>query len=375
MMDFDPLGQLAAQLRLRKRPVFIVGRFRSGTTALWNLLRQSPGTFAIYEPLHDVLPAHLNEEGPADPSHRGVEDYFRELREQRVAVLRHFRAEFGATRLFLAGGEAHPELLTYLKVLLGLAGARVPVLKCVRMDFRLAWLRRNFPHAAIIYLHRNPREQWLSMAAREDPKLRDTRWLSVYQSNAFAANLLLSLPEVMESPSQHPYERAYYLWRISQALGEKYANLNVNFDADLLTGDPNLFIRLAELTGVTIPPEVLAASLCREIPPRAQAPTEKAAMAKMEQRCEAVLERRGLLQAIQNGAIETAWPQAQDLSRDHIREAIDCLSLACSREQGRGMETLAQTREVLRVALNQVAELQDQVEQLRAPRVDAPKQN
>jgi len=369
MINLPLLHQLADRLRLnRKRPVFIVGRFRSGTTALWNILRRSDEAFALYEPLHDSLNTHLEHPAAPDATHRGVTDYFHEYRAHREEILPLYRMEFGATRLALSAKDSYPELKTYLAALIDLAGEKVPVLKCVRLDYRLAWLRRHFPQALIIYLVRNPREQWISMAAKDNADLKVPRWMSVYQSSAFAANLMFVLPEIMGGEDQHAYERAYYLWRISQVVGQKYADLYVDFDREFLAADPALFARLASQTGVPIPPQVIEECLHRDIPRRSSREDINIPFAKIEQRCEAVLERRGLLKAIQAGILNSHWPLASDLTPAQITEAVNSLSLASSREQQHTLEVdaaLAQTRLTLQQAQTHVTTMQAELDHLR----------
>jgi hypothetical protein len=350
----------------RRRPVFITGRFRSGTTALWNILRQEPTVFGVYEPMHDNLREHLVNELPTDPSHHGVTDYFRELRPHREEVLAYYRPEFGTCRLALAAGDAHPELKAYLDFLIQLAGKSTPVLKFVRMDYRLPWLRRNFPDAVIVHIHRQPRAQWRSMTARNPVAEATARGLGVFQLNAFAASLLFAVPEIMTPGVACSYERAYYLSRISRAVGEKYADLTIDFDREFLLRDEKTFSRLAGCTGIPVRRKTLDAFLDRQISGRATNFQDDAALAEIEQRCDAVLERRGLLRAIADGVLEKAWPVAQDLAGENIREALDSLSLCIAREQSRSMTSHlehAQTREVLRQALSRLEILEERLRQ------------
>lgn len=367
-------ANLSVALRRRRRPVFITGRFRSGTTALWNILRQGPSVFGICEPLHDNLPEYLAQEVSVDPSHHGVTDYFRELRPHRAAILSRHRVEFGATRLALAAGEEHHELKAYLDFLLQLAGKNTPVLKFVRMDFRLPWLRRNYPDAVIIHIHRQPREQWLSMTAHHPVAIATARGLGVFQLNAFAASLLFSVPEIMSPGITSSYERAYYLSRISRAVGEKYADLTIDFDREFLVRDEKMFARLADCTGIPVRRKTLDALLDQKISARANLRDDQGALTEIEQKCDDVLERRGLLRAIADGALEKAWPVAADLPQECIHEALGSLSLCVSREQGSSMTSHiehAHTREVLRQALSRMEVLQHRVNQLEAATAEA----
>src|SRR5690348_9121883 len=60
-------------------PVFITGRFRSGSTLLWNIFRSVPGCRAYYEPLNERRWFDPSRRGERiDRTHLGVEDYWRE---------------------------------------------------------------------------------------------------------------------------------------------------------------------------------------------------------------------------------------------------------------------------------------------------------
>jgi hypothetical protein len=137
------------------------------------------------------------------------------------------------------------------------------------------------------------------------------------------------------------------VWRISQVIGQKYADLYIDFDREFLTADPKVFAHLSSLTGISIPPQVIDKFLHRDIPRRAVAEDVNIPFSKIEQRCELVLERRGLLRAIQSGVLDEHWPLAADLSSAQITEAMHSLSLAASREQQHTLEVdsaLAQAR-------------------------------
>ncbi|MED5261566.1 MAG: hypothetical protein VX574_04130, partial [Myxococcota bacterium] len=88
-------------------PIFVVGRFRSGTTALWSALRTLPELHCFFEPLHDNLLEYIEAAAPPDPTHRGVDEYFAEYEACRTRLAALHRPEFGVSRLCLAEDEAH----------------------------------------------------------------------------------------------------------------------------------------------------------------------------------------------------------------------------------------------------------------------------
>ena len=60
-------------------PVFISARFRSGSTALWNVFRNTPDCTAFYEPFNERRFFDSSTRGEyVDSTHRGVNDYWRE---------------------------------------------------------------------------------------------------------------------------------------------------------------------------------------------------------------------------------------------------------------------------------------------------------
>ena len=127
------------------KSIFISGRFRSGTTILWNIFRLSGLVRTYYEPLHDNLIDYINAEACADPTHRGVKEYFREYRDIMDGLKVLHKPTFGVSRLCLGSKESFPELKEYLDFLASAAVGTIPLFKFVRADFRLPWLRSNYP--------------------------------------------------------------------------------------------------------------------------------------------------------------------------------------------------------------------------------------
>lgn len=172
-------------------PVFLVGWWRSGTTFFWNLLRQDDRYTCYYEPLHEHLPARLDEAaehggdgqddgiddrdggaagaraGPVDPTHLAVDGYWTEYRHvDRTALDDAWRPWFGRERWVLGPDDEAPELRRHLELLVEAAPAR-PVLKVVRASLRAAWLRRAFADATLVHVVRDPRSVWTSMVGRD----------------------------------------------------------------------------------------------------------------------------------------------------------------------------------------------------------------
>jgi hypothetical protein len=125
-------------------PLFITGRFRSGSTLLWQIFDRNERHVAFYEPCHDNLLQQIGY-GLPSPSHRGVESYWGAYLPILETVRALHRPEFGFDRLLLEAGESHTPLRDYLAALIAAAGGRRPVLQFNRCDFRPALAARRVP--------------------------------------------------------------------------------------------------------------------------------------------------------------------------------------------------------------------------------------
>src|SRR5207248_11757818 len=133
----------------------------------WNMLRASEEYTCYCEPCHEHLLDHVSKPpGPVDPTHTGVADYWREYRELPLEELREvWRPWFGRERFSLESGDNAADFARFLRYLIDSA-PRTRVLKLVRFDFRVQWLRKVFPRATIIHVVRNPRSLWTSSVGR-----------------------------------------------------------------------------------------------------------------------------------------------------------------------------------------------------------------
>src|SRR5688572_10206678 len=145
----------------RRDIVFITGRFRSGTTFLWNVFRTIPGITAYYEPFNERRWFDPATRGTrVDGSHRNVADYWKEY-EGLEELAQYYRIEWTDTNLYMDEHMPDPGMRKYMERMIELAPSR-PVLQFNRVDFRLPWLRRQFPEARLIHIFRHPRDQWCS---------------------------------------------------------------------------------------------------------------------------------------------------------------------------------------------------------------------
>jgi glycosyltransferase involved in cell wall biosynthesis len=229
--------------------VFITARFRSGSTLLWNFFHQIPeAAVAYYEPLHSKLLRMIEDQIKPQPRHFHVDRYFDDYPPvEELAV--YYREAFGALRLYLEARDDHPALKAWIDYLLSAAPAdKAAILQFNRVDFRLPWLRANFPSISIVHLYRSPRDQWLSMIGDQDPAADDDL-ADPYLITTWARDLVRQFPMLTDRFVRHPYQRHYYLWKLSYLAGSRQADVSVAYE-DILR-DPRAQVgQLLRLAGL-----------------------------------------------------------------------------------------------------------------------------
>jgi hypothetical protein len=187
-------------------PVFILGRFRSGTSMFWQLFRNAGEFHCLFEPLHEQLPDMIAEP-PLEPDwpEYGNADAFREYLElDRIGyVLMLWRSWFGSSRFLLGPGDDAVDLGFYLRNLLR-AARRRPVAKFVQCDFRAGWLRAAFPDAVIVGVERQIRDVWRSSGGQVGQPSNPQRAPFLAYTERMADDL--GVP-----PLDHGYQRFYLL--------------------------------------------------------------------------------------------------------------------------------------------------------------------
>ena len=278
-------------------PVFITARFRTGSTMLWNLFRQIPEATAFYEPLHEELLAFIQNDIEPQPEHFHVESYFDEYTWLNEALRQH-DAGFGTKRLYLEADANYPALKNYISGLLNtIKEEQTPVLKFNRIDFRLGWMRVNFPQARILHLYRSPRTQWHSSLVGLPPDSGADLNADPYRITTWSRDLCGAFPFLASPYLENPYQRFYYLWKLSYLAGTRQADWSISYE-EILANPGELIPGILDFAGLdTVKNRESALKVIEPAPQRRWTQHEPEEWFEaQEQHCEDVLDELGLNQ-------------------------------------------------------------------------------
>lgn len=229
----------------REDVVFITARFRTGSTLLWNLFRHLPAVTAYYEPFNERRWFDPRTRGThTDGTHLEVDDYWSEYDGLEILDA-WYSVDWRFSELYMSAQAYNPRMEHFIETLIDRAIGR-PVLQFNEVDLRLPWLRARFPHAKILHLYRNPRDQWCSTLGKAE---FDMRKLTLRQFELLDGFYLLSwgrdlqhyFPFLTLEPQAHPYELFYQIWRLSYLFGTQHADMSLSFEE--LTAEPERVLR------------------------------------------------------------------------------------------------------------------------------------
>jgi len=218
--------------------VIITSRFRSGSTLLWNIFRNIEDCTSYYEPLHERRWFDKSNRGEfIDPSHIGVDDYAREY-DGLEYLSQYYDENWTKEGLYMDASTWAPDMKSYICGLIEKAKGR-PILQFNRIDFRLPWLKHNFPNAKFIHLYRHPRDEWYSSLTKKNLMNKDNvenTFLDSFFLNNWCDDLAKHFPFLDQRNTPHPYQRFYYLWKLSYLYGKK--ECDQSFSMEALTQNP-----------------------------------------------------------------------------------------------------------------------------------------
>jgi hypothetical protein len=212
--------------------VFITGRFRSGSTLLWNVFRQSDEFTSFYEPFNERQWFNSKMRGNrVDKTHRGVEDYWREY-EDLESLGEFYDERWINQSLYMNSSAYEPNMRAFIDDVIQKSSAR-PVLQFNRMDFRLPWLKQQYPAAKFVHLYRHPRDQWCSFLTNKQVMNKDDvqdTYIDSFYLDVWCYDLYKHFPFLHPSVTPHPYNRFYYLWKLSYLFGTQYADTSISYE-------------------------------------------------------------------------------------------------------------------------------------------------
>jgi hypothetical protein len=238
---YPDVGRAAEAAPDYRDVIFISARFRTGSTLLWNIFRHTRNCVAYYEPFNERRWFDPGTRGTrVDPTHRAVDDYWREY-DGLADLGQIYRESWVDRQLVMDESTWAPGMRRYIERLIEHARPRRPVLQFNRVDFRLPWLRRQFPGAAIVHLYRHPRDQWCSSLVRPEEVPRDVTLASFepfdhYYLARWARDLGRHFPFLTDLGETSAYRTFYVIWKLSYLYGSTSANYALSFEA--LTASP-----------------------------------------------------------------------------------------------------------------------------------------
>jgi len=224
--------------------IFVTGRFRSGSTLVWNLFRHLPAFTAYYEPFNERRWFDPRTRGShVDASHLEVCDYWAEY-DGLELLDSYFSADWKFQHLYMPAHAWNPAMQRYLELLIEKAPGR-PVLQFNEMDLRLPWLRARFPGARILHIFRHPRDQWCStlgrnLASSASHTLRHFAAADGFYLLRWGEDLQRYFPFLTLEQHAHPYELFYQIWKLSYLFGRLHADVSISFESLVQSPEPTL---------------------------------------------------------------------------------------------------------------------------------------
>lgn len=208
----DPSGPRAGT-----DPLLTLGWFRTGSTFLYETLRQGwNGAIHFYEPFNPLMP-RLFEDGDSDELFAGKQHLFEPYLNRESIVEEWFDPSFGQHNFFLDNSERLDGMDRYL---VELASTADPAhFQMNRALGRLDYLRELFPSAKCVLLIRNPWATWCSWHEYPEDPYGDELSDSKYQQHSMLRELSHRLPEesleywgLNDHQTKHPLDTFLTLW-------------------------------------------------------------------------------------------------------------------------------------------------------------------
>jgi len=233
-----------------KACIFITARYRTGSSYLYSLFSSLKNTVAFLEPLHpnllDIIDKDKNwhETHKLIASHTFKSKYFNEYKSLDVSCLSSLYKDYFSYRKILASAsDGYDELKDYLGFILASVPEKLKVLQFNRVDYRLGWLKFNFPQALIVNLRRNPRDIYASYVNShlkrkgigvQQKKIEfnpDDNIGYLYHLDEYI-NVLdrYSIIPINSIEKLNDYEKVYLLNKLSNLWADNFADLVIEYE-------------------------------------------------------------------------------------------------------------------------------------------------
>lgn len=224
-----------------------MGRFRSGSTLVWNLFRNTPGYTAYYEPFHPHLLQHIGSARVSE-NHAGVSgSYWREY-ACLVDFESYFDPRFAYRQLSMEEDTSGDSMLRYLNYLIESATSPAVLLQLNRGDFRVRWLKARYPEGKFLHIHRDVRQSWISsrrhLSSTEFDKPTHPDAYELFQWVIALADVFPFLIE--EGIPESSFTWHYYLWRLSFLSLSRNCEVSIDYDKDTRIGGQGILTKLSE---------------------------------------------------------------------------------------------------------------------------------
>lgn len=272
-------------------PVFVTGRFRSGSTLLWNIFRNLPDCTSYYEPFNERRWFNLENRGDhIDSTHQGVSEYWSEYTGLET-LADHFQEDWTRHNLLMGEFSFNYHMKAYINGLVSHAKGR-PVLQFNRVDFRLPWLKANYPGAPIVHIYRNPRDQWCSVLGDSAEYPSDAKGPGGFPDRFYqymwVRDLCQHFPFLDEYRHRHQYYNFYFLWKLSYNFGRHYADFSVSME-ELASNPEQQVGRMLDAIGWMRPNGGVDLSFVKPAVSRWQDYADERWFDSVENECEALL--------------------------------------------------------------------------------------
>jgi len=233
-LDYTMSQYYGADTKIHDVPcLFISARFRTGSTFLWQLLSLVEELTPYYEPFNErKWVCEVGQNTATDPSHLGVKNYTSNY-EGLSALASLHSTDWAYKKLWMDEHSFDLNMEQYVRGLVEKAKG-FPVLQFNRADFRLRWLRKNFPACKILHLVRNPRNQWLSslrgQTMAHDIALKDFQAYDRFYLLPWADDLKDVFPALALPETAPAYLLFYILNRLSEIYGQQEGDLTIQYE-------------------------------------------------------------------------------------------------------------------------------------------------